>query len=47
MALRPDFDVEEGMNRTYFEALIRRELELLSPSWPDPARLDDAVEAVR
>ena len=47
MGLLPSYDLSAGINRTDFEAFIRSELELLSPSWPDPARLDDAVEAVR
>ena len=41
-----DIDPSEGMTNEELELVIRKQLEIVAPRWPDPSRLDDAVEAV-
>ena len=38
---------ENGLNRTDFDMMIEEQLSIVAPSWPDPSRLNDAIEAVR
>ena len=36
-----------GINRTDFDELIYEEAAKYAPSWPDPTKLEDVVQALR
>ena len=40
-------NASEGLTNEELDEVIRSELAVVAPSWPDPERLDDAAEALR